>query len=283
MDKALVSLSVIALVAGRAEAAPSPAERARAVVTAQLAALTDSDEAGLGATFAPDAVVLWPRAEPTVAKSGLDALDEDLVGGSPHLDITKGTIKKLSVGGTADAIVIVAELALTYDGAEPGFGRVKGTSVIHAVELLVDTGGGAWKVVAASFEPVETTDWGSSDEPGGIPGASSAGPLTPMLAAPTTLAAALDPGAATTVFGTGKGERAIGPAKAKKLLAGWRKLELAIIGAPREVRTATYGFAQATVRYKRKKGDPIYFRALLVAVPAADGAWRVVAAQYVSP
>ena len=49
------------------------------------------------------------------------------------------------------------------------------------------------------------------------------------------------------MFGTEEGERGVGLAASKKLVTSWSKLSLAVDGKPREVRTATWGYAAANV------------------------------------
>jgi hypothetical protein len=282
MRRFLPILALLAIPRFAAADGPTPETRAKELVTKQVNALADSADA-FAATLAPEAIVIYPRHETVLVKDGIGYIDQELLGGSPHSNITKAKVKKVVVGGNAQAIVIVAELALGYYAVEPEFGSSRGTDIVHMTELYVEDGG-AWKVVAIALEPADITDYGEEESIWPIPNATEAGGLTPLLAQPPALLAALGSDKSVSVLGTGKGERAFGLAKAKKLLAGWKKLELHIDGKPHEVTTKTYGFTVANVNLiSRKKSEyPIRLRGLLVAFPDATGTWKVAAVEYVS-
>ena len=80
--------------------------------------------------------------------------------------------------------------------------------------------------------------------------------------------------------GTDKAERGIGPAAAKKLLAGWSKLQFRLDGKPREVDTKGWGFAQANITWVDGKKQK-RMRALIIGMPDNTG-WRVQAVHYTS-
>ena len=262
---------VLLLLAGTAHA--DLEADARKVLDGQLKTIRTGDEAAFRALFDPDAIVVgYKPDEPGKELSDLYFV-ADLFGGSPHTSLRKLAVKSIGgVGGDAKAMWFTAEITASAHIPEPGFGASNETITFRLSELATFDGK-AWKIVAAAVDLPSTPRGSAGSE---FTGATVAGPLTAMLAAPATTAAALR--ADAFVIGTDKAERGIGPA-AKKLLAKWSKLELAIEGKPREVRTATWGFAQAHVAWKQKT-KTVYMSALVIAVPKPDGTWTPVGLHY---
>lgn len=254
---------------------PTPEERAKALLEKQIKALP-SDNAALLATFAKDAVVMLPRVaakiEPDLELGG------QIAGMNPHAEMKGVSLGQFVAGGTAGMAWLAAELEITVASAEPGEKPSSATHTVRAVELL--DAASDWKAVAAAFTEVRSLEQ-LRESLGPIPSPTPPGLLVKLLAAPDQLAASLsaDP---VVVFGTDKTERAIGQAAAKSLLAKWRKLALAIEEADkvREVRAANWGFAIVDVNIPKPGGSPYRMSAFLVAVPAPNGSWSVVAASY---
>jgi hypothetical protein len=248
----------------------SPTSRATKVLDAQIAGIKGATSRPLD-TFAPDATLLVPdprsRSRP--------ALEDAIRRTSPHEQLRGAKLQKVVAGGDDHAVWVSAELSLSIWSAEPGTPAHLTTRELRVTELLTADAG--WKVVAAAFS--EAHDPTMEKSPGApIAGATEAGPLTALLAAPDKLAAALDKSAA--VYGTARDERGYGAA-APKLVAGWSKLALTIGGTPREARGEHVGFAIAYVDWARK-GDkyPSRMAALVIGKPAASGGWSVVAVHY---
>jgi hypothetical protein len=193
-------------------------------------------------------------------------------------DPQRAAYRGLVAVGTAGMAWLAAELEISVVSAEPGEKPSSATHTVRAVELL--DAASDWKVVAASFTEVRSLDR-LRESLGPIPSPTPAEPLMKLLAAPDELAASLsaDP---VVVFGTDKAERAIGQAAAKALLSKWRKIPLAIEEGDkvREVRTAGWGFAIADVNIPKPGGAPYRMSGFLVAVPAPNGSWSVVAVNY---
>jgi len=249
-----------------------PAQRAKAIVDAQVAAMVKGDMVAEGATFESNAILLLPfRA---AAVKDVDFEFELL--GSPHSSLTKLRVVSTIAGGTSTAVWWTAELDATIYNHEPE--ETPRTNRVRWRLTELATAGSGWKVVAAAIDsPVPEP---SERKPGQIPEPTDPGPLAPLLADPTEIAKhfAADPG--VFVIGTAANERGLGPKGAKKLLASWAKLKLRIEGKPHAVATKEIAFALANVSWI--KGKHTYpMRALVIAV--ADGKdWRVVAVHYSS-
>jgi hypothetical protein len=266
-----------------AKAAPPPAiapsdsksadARGRAILKAQLAALAN-DEA-FNATFAKQATVLTPRGG-----NKIDSPDASVASAiaflNPHAEVKSATFDHFTAGGNAQVAWFSAELHLTIISREPQYPATEEKHTVRAIELL--DGGAAWKVAVAAFTnvaPLYTFGTSTIDEP------TDAGALSQLLLSPPALADTLGDGA--VVFGTDPGERAIGTADSKALLARWKKLTITLdpSSKPREVHTASYGYAIANVRVATKPGsEPYTLNAFVLALPGAGGAWSVVGASY---
>jgi hypothetical protein len=276
-----VALALALLAAAAAPAAlahADPRADAKKLVARQAAVIFDGDDDSFRALFAPDAIVLGlPPGDPG---KELDAFyfRADLFGGSPHTQLRKLKVTSVTAGGDAHTLWLTAELSATAFIPEPGVGSTTETVALRLSELAVDDGQG-WKIVAAVLDQAgPSAETEAADTPEPLAGATSAGPLAAMLATPGPTAAALAADAGAFVLGTDKRERAVGKAAAK-LLRGWSKLALSIDGTPREIRTASWGFAQAHVAWK--KGAKLYrMDALLIAIPRPDGSWQPVGLHY---
>ena len=140
--------------------------------------------------------------------------------------------------------------------------------------------GASWKIVAAVIDharsPIAYDTAADS-----VASVTTAGPLAALPASVTALKAALAKDLGVVVIGTDKGERAVGPKAAAKLLDRWSKLKLEMDTKVREVRTKTWGYVQGNI--DMVKGKERYRMAvLLIALPNADGTWSVGAVHYSS-
>lgn len=207
-------------------------------------ALLDRQLAGDMSMFAPDAIVLSPAPGTSPPKLGKRS---------------SARIERYASGAAGDATWLAAEL--TLDG-----------KLYRAVEL-VDQG----RVIVASFAPVKPLVRGGA--PAAIPSPTPAGPLAAFAAAPAKAAAVLDK--ASAVFGTDPPEHA-NDYESKDLLAGWSTLALTLDPQVREVHTATYGYAIASVQLAKPGDAPMRMTALVIG-SLDKGTWRVSAIHYLTP
>jgi hypothetical protein len=254
----------------------TPERRARTLVEKQLKALPGNN-AALVADFAKDAVVMLPYIGSRVDAPDLE-LATAIAGMHPHVEMKSAQLTELVAGGNTTMVWLAAELEIVLLSAEPGEAPSTDVRTVRAVELL--DAASDWKIVAASFVQVRGLSQRRSSL-GPIPSPTSSGPLTPLLVAPDKLAAAVS-GNPVVLYGTEKTERAVGASAVKKLLAKWRKLplELEENDKVREIRTANWGYAMADVNIPKPGGPPYRMSGFLIAVPDANGAWSVVAANY---
>lgn len=266
------SLITIALLVGcssqtrTAAAAPATAEaKARELLQHQLDVSKGSPDA-VKKTFTDDAVVFTKGKATTVDIVTFFGLAD---GGPDGMKAEKATIAKLLAGGNSDAIWFYAEVAVKWK--TPAGGKESSTTRVIEVATAADQ----WKVVAAAFgEGGELAAMASNRE---IENATAAdGPLAKLLGAPDAAAAKLAPdaivvGPTTAVQGKG----------ARDALASWKLEPMHVFKRAREVRTATWGFAQANLDHP-VGADTDRVAGLVVAVPEAGGGWRVVLAQYVN-
>jgi len=249
--------------------ADSPEDRGKAIVQAQIAAVKKwSDNSAMAATFAKDAYVLLPNGEQSASDGGIAAAIAFL---NPHSTVKEATFDHLTAGGTASVSWFTADLHFTVTSS----GSTE-KHVVRAIELL--DGAADWKVAVAAFTNVAALSPSGSCN---INDATDPGPLVNLLAAPTSLSAALD--AKAVVLGTDPAERGAGP-DAKKLVDGWKKLHLTLDTAQkaREVHTASYGYAMTNVKLAPSKpgGHAMAMSAFVLALPGPTGSWSVVAASY---
>jgi len=272
------AIVIVLLVATQVAHADKPSDRARTLLDTQLEALRGRDDATLWTTFADDAVILGFATDKPAKSLAISTVIFDQIINGPG-DVTKSKIASLVAGGDAKTLWWTAEVVMSGTFREAGTTTPTWTEKYRVSELAISDGK-TWKVVAAAFDhgrknlPEVTPD----DTPETLAGANEAGPLAALLASPASVASSIATTPGTFVIGTAPGERGLGKA-AKKMIAGWSKLSLAVVGTPREVRTATYGFAQAFIEWK--KGKTTYrMLAVLFAVPRTDGSWQPVGLHY---
>jgi hypothetical protein len=249
------------------------AEDVLAAQLPQVPRAANDDDAHRRARYTKDAVLLGSREE-TVGETPEDYVDLIPTLGSVQVDVSR--ITSLVAGGDQSVVWYTSDVSADYSGAAEGEGEIHG-SAKHRITQVAVSDGKAWKVVASLLG----LEGGAmfSGAPSDIGGATAAGPLAPLLASPKALAAALSADPHTFVLGTEKAERAIGPAAAKKLLTSWAKLSLVVDGKVREVETKSYGVVQGHVKWTKGKATH-WMDAMVVAVPAPGGAWKVVGVHY---
>lgn len=267
-------LILLASTAGAGSATPDKiAEDVLDAQLPQVPRLDSDDDAHRRARYTKDTVLLGSRTEPVgeVAEGYVDLIPTI---GSFQVDHSQ--IASLVAGGDKNVVWYTSDVSADYSGGAEGTGEIHNSATNRITQIAVPDGKG-WKVVA-SLIGLEGGAM-SGGTPGDMGAATPAGPLTPLLASPTALAAALSADPHTFVLGTEKAERAIGPAAAKKLLMSWAKLSLVVDGKVREVETKSYGFVQGHVKWTKGK-DTHWMDAMLVAIPARGGTWKVVGIHY---
>jgi hypothetical protein len=252
----------------------TPEARARSVLRTQLAALDRDDD--FGGTFVPGAIVLTPAGtmDAHAPDGGAGGQIADL---NPHAEVDSASYDHFASGAVGPLIWFAADVHITVTSHEPENPPSTDSLSRRAIELL--DGNAGWKVAAAAFTNVGNMHldgrFSEISEP------TAAGPLTRLLLSPPALAAALADNA--VVYGTDPGERGASGKEARALLAKWKKLAITLDtpAQVREVRGATYGYAMANVNVTTKPGGLAYrLDAFVIAVPAADGKWSVIAASY---
>jgi len=249
--------------------ADTPEERGKAILDAQIAAVKKwSDSGPMTATFAKGAFVLLPTGEESASDGGIAAAIAFL---DPHATLKDASYDHLTAAGNASVSWFTADLHFTVTSS----GSTE-KHTVRTIELL--DGAAGWKVAVAAFTNVDKLAPNGSCN---ITHATDPGPLVNLLVAPASLAAALD--AKAVVLGTDPGERGSGP-DAKKLVDGWKKLQLTLDTAQkaREVHTPTYGYGMTNVKLAPSKagGHAMAMSAFVLALPGANGTWSVVAASY---
>jgi hypothetical protein len=260
--------------------AESPADVARKIVNAQLAALEQLDDS-FEKTFAPGSVVNESDVQ------NLQMLKLDLANGGMTTSIDATKLVSLTAGGNAKVVWIAAEAELTTrsltgqdDNGEPTY-SAKENHAIRFTELAV-ADGTKWKVVAAQFARPGSPKRNKLP-PSAIDNTTKADQLARIVISPSALSTGLAKDATAVVFGTDKAERGIGGQAGKKLLDRWKSLKLEIDGAVREVRTATFGFVQANVNWVQPGGAPYRMRVLMIATPDPTGTWTIRTVHYATP
>ena len=259
---------------GKASAASnSPDARGRAVLKAQIASL--ADDVAFMATFAPKATVLTPIGSNEVHESDAGA-GEAVAFLHPHASIKSATFDHFFASGNDKVAWFGADLHITIESRDSGSPPYVELHTVRAIELM--DGAADWKVTVAAFTSVaELHEIGSNS----IHDQTDAGPLANLMTSPSTLSAALGDGA--IVYGTDPGERGLGTAEAKALLARWKKLTITLDAPPKihEKHGSDYGYVMGDVHIVTKPGSPAYrLCAFVLALPGKDGAWSVVGASY---
>lgn len=75
----------------------------------------------------------------------------------------------------------------------------------------------------------------------------------------------------------------MGVPAAKKLLESWKTLKLELAGGVREVTTANYGFVQASLKWTKPDGKPLWMRVLVIATRERSQQWVIRAVHYGLP
>ena len=214
-------------------------------------AVLERELAGDVSMLLPDATVLAPTPTP--------ATGAHLFPGA----IERARIVGYHVQAIGDASSLAAEIEITTDGPARTY---------RTVQLIDATG----HVLVASSTPVKPLARVAAAPTISQP--TQAGPLVAFLAAPRSAANAL--AGHPMVFGTDANEHGMGEAEAKTLLESWSKLALQLDPAVREVRTATYGYAIASVSLAKPGGAPYRMIALVVGHLGKDKTWKIVALHY---
>ena len=258
--------------------AETPAEIATKLIDAQLDAFKTADDDKFGRQFAPDAlfgvsgngIVQAERVRVTVGLTG-DGRGE--ITGSKKLSLT--------AGGNATVVWFSGEVEILFQARVSPGEPTKYKTAVRFTELAVVDGGGKWHVVAA--------EWGNPTSPSDgdgatIPQGTKPGTLAKLVIDPKQLAFQLPAKDDTVVvFGTDARERAVGVPAAKKLLESWKTLKLELAGGVREVTTANYGFVQASLKWTKPDGKPLWMRVLVIATRERSQPWVIRAVHYGLP
>ena len=269
-------IACLILLVSTVAGADSTAEIAEDVLTEQLPQVPQQfadDDAHQRARYTKDAVLLG-NYESTVGETPVDYVRLMAPFGSTQID--RSRIASLVAGGDQNTVWFTSDVAVDYSGTAEGAHEFHGSGTQRITQIAV-LDGTSWKVVASLSGNEHGSPFGGS--PHEIAGATESGPLAQLIASPKAIAAALSADPHTFAIGTEKAERAIGPAAAKKLLTSWAKLSLVVDGKVREVETKSYAFVQGHVKWTKGKATH-WMDAMLVAVPAPDGAWKVVGIHY---
>ena len=172
-----------------------------------------------------------------LARSG-DWLRPDLML-SPPYNISKLKITATQVGWSGTWGWVVAEIKLTSRMyAEPaGAGDPNPQpkdEVYHWIELVVAEGDAVKGRAIGIYNAKPDASLDDSNEVQKLPPFESPPAALVALANAKELPGRLAKDAATSVLGTGEGEAALGVAAAKKLVSGWSKLALEVVGPPDE-------------------------------------------------
>jgi hypothetical protein len=202
-------------------------------------AMLEREIAGDTSMFAADATVLSPAP----------------AAGAPKLvKHATARIEHFATQKLGDAMSLVAELVL--DGKP------------YRTLQLIDASG---HVIVATFAPVKSLAAGGAAPTLIAP--TLAGPLANLAASPAIASKAANNG--TAVFGTELTEHAVADGTyAPDLLASWSKLALTLDPAVREVHTASYGYAIASVALGTSR-----MIALVIGAPTKTG-WELSAIHY---
>jgi hypothetical protein len=274
----ILLLLVVSVGVAHAEA---PADVAKKIVDAQLAALQKIDDS-FEKTFAPGAVVNASDVQ------NLQMVKvEEITGGGFRTSIHATKLLSLTAGGDAKVVWLAGEAELTtrtVTGQKDNGDFEYGPSAKHTIRFteLAVADGAKWKVVAAQFAQPGAPKRNTS-APTSIDNETKPDQLAKIVVSSTALSNGLAKDATAVVFGTDKAERGIGGPAAKKLVDGWKSLKLELEGKVREVRTATYGFVQANVNWVQPGGAPYRMRALMIATPGPTGTWTIRTVHYAAP
>jgi hypothetical protein len=271
-----VALASLIALAGPA-AADEAADAAKKVLNAQATALAVKG-GSLEATFTDDALLFTPDG----VLVGHEEIDEQLWAsfGDAEKGVDGCKVKSVKVGTfDADAAWITADLAMHVSGEDEDGKPLKFKPWTMRVTELVVRDGDAWHVRAAHLSRAVSDKAGAGTM--AIPGAVNDSEHAALLASPAELASKLATDKATTVIGSSAKEKAIGAAKAKKLLAKWKSLSFTVVDGVRW--TAGTGWAYAAANVEAKSGKSLLAYRVLVLLRADGDDWQVVSVHYSNP
>jgi len=191
--------------------------------TKTLMSLDDASRKAFKATLTADALVSWNGERPIADFVAWNAVPAQKV-----------IVAGVRYGWAGAWGWIVADLRITYTWyAEPeGAGDPHPKPETHAYRwaaLVVPDGAGVktkvlWAAQAQSDHALLAMNYVQALVP-----LASPSPNVAVLAKPSAIVAHLAKDAATSVLGTSEDDRGLGPADAKKLVAGWSKLALEVV------------------------------------------------------
>ena len=268
-----LAVALVALLACGPSVKPVPVVSASTVdvgrglelVNAQLRAVKGQDEAGLSKTLAPKGVMLWPRPH-TFAEGSPAGILATLLQLNPHDEWKDSRIEHTAIVGNGD--VIVAQFGIVTDKfVNEG---INADVTVESEVTEVFSRDAQWKSVALIGG--ELSDLRSVENLAAFAGATESGPIAALLDPKVAMASLR---ADTVVVGLtqlGRGR------DAHEVLEHTPKMT--ILGKPREVRTATWGMAQAYLDAHTPNGNR---RVVGQLVAIRDGGtWQVVSVHYVS-
>ncbi len=236
----------------------------------QLDAALAHDDAALRATLAPGSIALTPTARKADVVSSMDFLHRE-----SSVDTERATITKLVADSTPDALWFYAEVTADYvlgDDVE----AQRWTDTIRIVELVTSSEG--WRSVASSFTAPRTPQSSAANDE--IDGATTAdGPLTKLVGTGEALARRMT--SSSLLVGYQKEQDVVGPDAARASLAAWNLEPVSPFKRAREVTTASWAFSQLNADHVDGK-RALRLAVQVFAVPAGDGNWNVVLAQYIA-
>ncbi|HVV85708.1 MAG TPA: hypothetical protein VHE35_21765 [Kofleriaceae bacterium] len=236
-----LALVLLAALVHTAAAAPDPhVKAALAQLAAQGKAIAGRDRDAFQATLTADARVAWDGGAPSSKPDDDEAWWQD-----GYYSPEKFAVSKSQAAWFGGWGLVAAEVRITQRGyAEPaGAGDPHPkpeTNTYHWLAVVVADGDGV-KTRALQVARVHPDkDLIADDED---PPAAPSGTVAPLVVSPAVLLAQLAADPAVAVFGSSEAERGVGAAAAKKLLVGWKRLDLIQIGDTREVVDGDLAFA----------------------------------------
>lgn len=234
-----------------------------------------SDDGPMRNHFEPDATVILPGS---ITNGTLPAAKLDGFTNLEYGTVDAFKAGKPTTGNKGGATWYLADIKQAWRvnvdcGVEDP--RCKRSRTLRLSELVV---GGKVVVMHVDDPSADRSHAEASDT---FASPTEPGPLAKLIVDPAAIAKTWLDDPSTFVLGTEVGEKAVGPAAAKKLLGSWSKLALAIDGKPREVIKGGWGYAAANIVWTAK-GKKTAMRATLYAVQV-NGAWKVVGVHFSIP
>jgi ketosteroid isomerase-like protein len=287
-DRLAVLVALVALAVARDAHAGGERAGARALIATQARALTEMALGdGMSAfvdTFTDDALVFTSAEVATgheeIEKAAIDVFEDT------HDSIEKAVVERLQIGVLDDAAWLTADLVLSWEGHGGEGESVDYEPVTTRVTELVIRDGDHWRTRAAHFsEAVSDRDARerqhakyADEPPADLPSAGDDPDRIALLESPALLAATLGTGKAITVIGSSGGERAVGVAKARKLLKRWRKLRFTVAGGV--AWTTGDGWAYAAANVQSGTSDAAVTYRVLALFGRHGDAWTLVSIHY---